>query len=347
MRSRGVLAAICVLVALGLLLCAGRESLAKQPVRAPESARPARSAQPISRGPEGGPSADRRAPATESRPARQNPAGDGPAGASQADRRAPAAQSRPARGEAVGRGPLSRPSRQRPTERGAPAGRRALGEGRPAEPPGRRIAPLNKPANDPRAPWHPPRAPGPRETVGTDAVRPHPRPNPVDRGPLSRPDYQRPTPWSTTPDPRGSESAGWSDGAGSQVQHGDLASPPEGENTHRGVKGSVEPPPRPGRAFEHGAATHPMIGSDGGYVPATPEKRPVYGGEPAEAADYPPPARALAGDETGSGTRSGTEPSRLPAGASDGTFGRRSTAIGGEDPVTLDGAGRLRTQTPS
>ena len=41
MRNRWVLAATFVLVALGLLLCAEKESLAKQPARVPDPARPA------------------------------------------------------------------------------------------------------------------------------------------------------------------------------------------------------------------------------------------------------------------------------------------------------------------
>src|SRR5215204_5917541 len=71
MRNRGVLVLTCFLVALGSLLCVGKESLAKQPDPAPAT--------------------------------RPDPAPRGP----------------------VDRGPVSRPARQRPVERAAPAGRRA------------------------------------------------------------------------------------------------------------------------------------------------------------------------------------------------------------------------------
>ena len=46
MGNRGFVAAICVLVALGCLLCAGRESLAQQPTDAPEASAPEATDQP-------------------------------------------------------------------------------------------------------------------------------------------------------------------------------------------------------------------------------------------------------------------------------------------------------------
>jgi hypothetical protein len=58
MQNRGALALICTLVALASLLCAGRESLAKQPVKAPEPG-----GQTASHQPAGAPNPGHRAPA--------------------------------------------------------------------------------------------------------------------------------------------------------------------------------------------------------------------------------------------------------------------------------------------
>jgi len=67
MRSRGVLPVICVLVALGLLLCAGKESQAKQPASHPNPPAPTPQ-RPAGRGSEGASNASRRAPGAESGP---------------------------------------------------------------------------------------------------------------------------------------------------------------------------------------------------------------------------------------------------------------------------------------
>jgi hypothetical protein len=53
MRNRGFVATICVLVALGCLLCAGRESQSKQPANAPEA-----TDQPADHGQSGTPNAE-------------------------------------------------------------------------------------------------------------------------------------------------------------------------------------------------------------------------------------------------------------------------------------------------
>ena len=58
MGNRGFVAAICVLVALGCLLCAGRESLAQQPTSAPEASAPEATDQPADHGQSGAPNAE-------------------------------------------------------------------------------------------------------------------------------------------------------------------------------------------------------------------------------------------------------------------------------------------------
>ena len=137
MRNRWVLATTCVLVALGLLLCAERASLAKQPAKVPDPADPATPQRSVGQGTgecaerwrpcarrpveTGGASSrtagTRRArerwsrvaarwtacPPETGRPRRTRPE---PASAPRADHRSPVAQSRPARGEGVHRGPL-------------------------------------------------------------------------------------------------------------------------------------------------------------------------------------------------------------------------------------------------
>src|SRR5215211_7323446 len=114
MRNRGVLVLTCFLVALGSLLCVGKESLAKQPDPAPKS-------DPY---------------ATSNRPMNSRPADAGPP--------APATRPDPAPRGPVDRGPVSRPARQRPVERAAPAGRRAPDFRQPAERAGTQVDPPEK-----------------------------------------------------------------------------------------------------------------------------------------------------------------------------------------------------------
>jgi hypothetical protein len=176
MRNRCVLVAVCFLVASGLLLCVGRESVAKQPPGAPDPAGPATSHGSVGHGAEsapnsGHPTAESKhaqpqpehtkpvrgepanpdpAPRPAERPAHPHPAASEPAGASGADHRTPPEPSKPARGEKVEKvhdnGPVSRPEHQRPAEQGAPVGQQAHGQGKPTEPPGKQISSLHKPA---------------------------------------------------------------------------------------------------------------------------------------------------------------------------------------------------------
>ena len=305
MRSHRVLAVTCVLVALGLLLCAERAALAKQPARAPEPAGPANAQQPIDR-------------ETGSRPARLQQERSGPV-RREPVHRGPA--SRPTRGENVPRGPVSQPSHQRPAEQGAPSGSRAHARGKPAEQPGRRISSLRKPA-------HTPREHGPRKPVGQEGVRPDP-PKPVDRDPKPRPEPQRPTPKPLhNPEgkpqgtPTGSEHTGRPEG------------PPGKENTHTPGSGGVEPPGQSGGPSGHEATT---AGKGSGYEGTT-ASAPV-GGMPSgtEMRQHPqrqPASASLAGHEPGSGTRSAEETSGLPA---KDTSVPLSTSVSGEDPVSLSG----------
>jgi len=333
--GRGVLATICVLVALCLLLCAGKAAGAEQPWRAPEHGARATSPPPASRVPERAPTADRRVSAVRPSPARRELANPGPAsrsahqrplrqrsarerpaghrlaGAPNADRRALVARSRPVSGRRVDRRPLSRSLPQRPEERGARAVRRSLG--RPAEHPGRRISMLERPAREPRGP-------GPRRPVGQDTVRPH-------RQPVEpRPTRARPTP-QTVPASSPRDSAGRPENAGSQGQldgHGQLgqqggpANSPGKVKTRPGPGSPVEASQHEGRPSEQGAPVVPVAGKrpeketrEVGYGGTIPEKGPIYKGRstgaPAGLQTRPPPdhrpsAQMLAGGETVSGS---------------------------------------------
>ena len=100
MRSRGVLGLICVLAALGSLLCVGNEARAKPPDQTTqpagkEASHGPTSQQPTSHRPEGAPIADQRVPASQQKQAHPKPAPREP----------------------VDRGPSSPTTHQRPTER--------------------------------------------------------------------------------------------------------------------------------------------------------------------------------------------------------------------------------------
>ena len=77
MGNRGFVAAICVLVALGCLLCAGRESLAQQPTDAPEASAPEATDQPAGHGQSGTPKAE---PPHRRSQRRRNPSSQSPSG---------------------------------------------------------------------------------------------------------------------------------------------------------------------------------------------------------------------------------------------------------------------------
>jgi hypothetical protein len=205
MRNRCVLVAVCFLVASGLLLCVGRESVAKQPPGAPDPAGPATSHESVGHGAEsapnsghptaeskhaqpqpehtkpvrGGPANPDPAPRPAERPAHPHPAASEPAGASGADHPTPPEPSKPARGEKVEKvhdsGPVSRPEHQRPAEQGAPVGQQAHGQGKPTEPPGKQISSLHKPAK----PTHEKPAPAePASAKPAHTPREHPQGRP-------------------------------------------------------------------------------------------------------------------------------------------------------------------------
>ena len=178
MRDRCVLAAVCFLVALGLLLCVGREFLAKQPSKVPG---PATANESAGHGPESAPDSGHstaepkdaqpqpeRTKPVRDEPANQDPASQPagppdrpqpttsePAGASGADHQAPAAQSKPAREEKVQKDPVPRPEHKRPAEQGTPVGQQAHDRGKPAEPPGKPTSSTQKPSKpEPAKPEH-------------------------------------------------------------------------------------------------------------------------------------------------------------------------------------------------
>jgi hypothetical protein len=290
-RNRWVLATTCVLVALGLLLCAEKASLAKQPARVPDPADRAAPQRSVGQGPQRAPNAGDPAPVARSspaalraeRPVRGEPANGGPAsraagrparprlagpepgGAPKANPRSPVAQSRPGRREGALRESISRPVHQPPTEHGAPAGR-----GKPAKPPGRQTSSLHKPARVPQQ--HPQGRPqGSRKPVGQNPVRPHPE-RPADRDLVSHPD-QRPTPrpkpvHETQGKTPGGEDTGRPEGTGPHGQQGESGPPPDKENTHTPANGLAEAPGRPEGHSWQGTATDQEPANDGGHLPA-------------------------------------------------------------------------------
>ena len=324
MRNRGVLVLICVLVALVSSFCFGKQSLAKQPAKAPEPVGSAGSSRPASHSPAVAPNARRPAPAAKSKPARWEPA----------DRR-----------------PLSRPTHQRPIERPAPAGRHVPGPRHLAEPPGGQGAPFgHKPVPEQRPAHEPPglrehgRGLGPKEPVGPNPVRHHPRPEQANKGHLSRPVQERPAPRTKSHYPHQSKDTGPREGAGPPDQPGKPASPPGRENVHPGGKGLAGPP-------EHGAAAGRKPDQKGGgraHTPTIPrEERPVHTGTLASAPDggpssigkvgtegpagHQPPAQPLGSHARDSDIGSGAEPSHPQATISD----PRSMDLRREEP---DGA---------
>ena len=333
-RSRCVLAATWVLVALGLLLCAGRESGAQQPAEAPEPAGPASSQQAEGRGPESAPAAEpkpaRGEPANEkpASPPAERPTHHEPAGASHADHGAPAAESKPAPEEKVDQGPVSQPEHQQPAGQGTPPGQPSHGQGKPEEPPGRQTSAPHKPEHAPRE--HP-RGPSPQKPVEQDGVRPHP-PKPVDGGPAPRPEHQqhapRPKPPEhpqATPDPsRGDEGGSRPEGAGSQGQQGESGVPPGKENPHSGENsGSVEPPQRSGPPSGHETGTNQGTEGEQSHVPTTAGKgsegqeshAPIAAGKGSGSEENPAPTTV--------GKGSGGQESHVPIAVGKGSEGEQ------------------------
>ncbi|CAN5685298.1 hypothetical protein BH18ACT11_BH18ACT11_19850 [soil metagenome] len=330
MWNRGVVAVICLLVALGSLLCVGKVSLAKQPLKAPEPGGRATIQRSTSQGQVGARNADNRAPAARPEPATRGPA-------------SPPTHKRPAQSRPVDQGTPAWPAHERPIERGAP------GRGRLAEPPGRRISLLKKPAHEPPVSREHGRGLGPQRPVRPDTVRPHPRPA-DNTEPVSHPDHQRPTPRPASGHKQGNESTGRPEGAGSQGQHGEPASPPGREITHSGGSGSGEPPQQTGQPPGYGAsavpkAHHEGVGNPAGSGKAPEGNSPVYTGQPANAPDggqpgmeanQPPAprthAQTRAGSEGGPGARDGAEPAYRPATTRNGAPGPRSSSVQSEEP---------------
>jgi hypothetical protein len=376
-QNRWVLVATFVLVALGLLLCTEKASLAKQPARVPDPADPATPQRSVGQGPEHAPNAGGRAPVAQSRPAalraerpvrsepanggpasrptgrpaRPRPAGPEPAAAPKADHRSPVAQSKPARGRGVHQGPISRPA-QHP----------------PAEPQGRQISSPHKPAHAPRE--HPQGySRGPQKPVGEDPARPHPQ-KPVDRGPVSHPDQQptpRPRPeipvhepqGNTQGSPHGAEGTRGPKGAGSQGQQGESGAPPDRENAHTPGNNGENPP---GQSEGH-AGQGTTTDNEGGHLPAavgkdsegggtSPEDRTTNapaGGSPsgtgmAQHPDRRAASAALPGQEPGSDTRSTEGPSRQPVKAAADTPAPLPKSVHREGPVRPAGDSSVPNQ---
>jgi hypothetical protein len=379
-QNRWVLVATFVLVGLGLLLCAEKASLAKQPARVPDPATPQRSV-----GPGRAPNAGGRAPVAQSRPAplraerpvrgeptgrpaRPRPAGPKPAAAPKADHRSPVARSKPARGRGVRQGPISRPAQRPPAEPGAPHGR-----GKLAEPPGRQISSLHKPAHAPRE--HPRgHSRGPQKPVGEDPARPQPQ-KPVDRGPVSHPDQQptpRPTPEKPVREPQGNpqggphgaEDTGGPKGTGSHgQQQGESGVPPDKVNTHTPGNNGENPPRQSEGHAGLGTTTDNEPDNGGGHLPAavgkdseggatSPEARTTNapaGGPPsgtgmAQHPDRRAASAALPGQEPGSDTHSTEGPSRQPAKAAADSPAPLPKSTHGEGPVRPAGDSSLPNQ---
>ena len=338
-RNRGVLALGCVLVALGSLLCFGKESPAKQPDQIPEPGTRATSHQPTS----------------------PQPSNHGPAAAPDTNHRAPAAQAtpqEPAPREPVDRIPSSRPAEQRPA---AAAGGRDPAHGRPAEPPDRQIAPPErpvheqspapgpKPAPEPAGLHKAGREPAPLSPVGPEQARQQPRPERVERGHLPRPVPERSAP-KTTPPPQGDKSTGQQEGLESPVQRSKPASPPGKENVHPKGKSSVGPSEQAPQRPEQGMAAGPKPDKTGHreHDPATLHKKSPVDESPASAVtpaspgmrtevppDHKAPARTLASQRTGPQTTPGANPTYRQAGTEGGTFSTRSVGLRDEEPARV------------
>jgi hypothetical protein len=359
LENRWVLAATCVLVTLGLLLCAERPSLAKEPVRVPDPADPATPQRSVGQGPESTPVAPSR-PAT---PRAEQPVRGEPANGSPASRPAvrPArpiqAAPEPAGAPKADPGPpISRPAPRPPAEHGAPIDR-----GKPAVPPGRQVSSPHRPAHVPQEhPQRPLQGPpqGPPKPVGQDhPVRPHPE-KPVVRGPVLYPDKQptpKPKPEQPFHEPQGNPQGGEDTGRpkGSHGQQGGSGGTPDAVNTptpgNDGIGAPGQPEVRPGQDTatdqKPGNASHQIpavvgkrsegegAGGGAGYKGTAANTPPAGGPTSGTDMGQQPDSRATSavspGHEPGSGTRS-TET------AAD-TAAPHPTAVRGEDPMRTDG----------
>jgi hypothetical protein len=196
----------------------------------------------------------------------------------------------------------------------------------------------------------------------------------VERGPVSHPDQQQPTPKpkpvheprdNPRGNPRGGEDTGRPEGAGSHGQQGEAGVTPDKANTHTPGNGLAEAPVQPEGHSGQGTATDHGPG-EGGHLPATVGKDSEgggtgYEGKTANAPAGEPPSgmgmaqhpdrraasAALPGHEPGSGTRSTEGPSRRPAKAAADTPAPHPTAVRGEDATRPAGDSSLPDQQVS
>jgi hypothetical protein len=315
LRNQGVLILGCVLVAFASLLCVGKESQAKQPVQAPKAGGQATSHQPKD------PRPTVHRPAAQPNSAQPNPAPREPVGRTRSSR------------------PEQRPTKQRGAETATPASQRGPARSYRAEPPGRQVAPHEKPVHkkqpvQEQKPAHERpglqksgRGPGPQKPVGPDHVRQHPRPEKVDRGQPMRPVHERPVPM--TPHPRGNESTGQQKGPESPARHSGPASPPGKENAHPEGRSFVAPSEEAPQRPEHGMAAGPEKGAGNATTnPVVPEKKSPASKSPA----YVGPSTS---HKAGVKTTPGVNPSYRQAGTEGGYSGSRPAGLRREEPARV------------
>jgi hypothetical protein len=260
--SRGALAVICVLVALGSLLCLGKESLAKQPPEVQGPSDQAASQRPTDHGQAGAANATDQSPVAQPEPATssaaspppdQRPGGHGPVGAANASHPKPATQPEPAQSRPVDQAAPARPAHGRPLDQGTPDG------GRPAEPPGRGVSLSKKPTHEPSdSPEHV-EGLGPQKPVKPDTVHPQQKPvgeKPVGGDPVLHPDHQQPTPRPTSGHEQGNESTGQPEDTASQGQHAGPATPP-GPDTTNANTGPPQQKPMDEKPVSSDSVSHP------------------------------------------------------------------------------------------
>jgi hypothetical protein len=366
-RNRWALSAICFMVAMGLLLCTGRASLAQQQARVPDPAGPAAPHGLAGQGSEGIPVAQSRpaVPRAEQAVSRE------PANVGSAVRPAGGlAQPGPAEPSGTPRTerqpPASRPAPIPPAEPGTPVGRE-----KPAVTPGRQEPPPpQKPAHVP--PEHPQ---GPSQgaagPTGQHPERPYPE-KPVDRGLVTRPD-QQPTPQpevvhqptdNPQVDPRGGEDTGRPEGKGSHVQPDESGVLPDEVDSHNPEDGGAGTQGQPAAHPGQDTGQEPDIG--GGHPPTTAGNdsgvgRTGNGGMAANApAGGPPPgtgvaqdpgqkaaAAALDGHEPHQGARSTEGTSPTPAKATADADAPSLTAVHGEGSVTSGSSRAVGSASPA
>jgi len=352
-RNRWALSAIFFMVALGLLLCTGRTSLAQQQARVQDPAGPAAPQRLAGQGSEGVPAAASRPVPRAERPASGAPASRPAGGLAQPRPAEPSGTPRTERQPAVSR-PAPHPP---PAEPGVP-----VGQERPAVTPGRQGPPPQRPAHVP--PDHPQKpSQGANGPTGQHPERPFLE-EPVDRGQAPGPD-QQPTPRpevvheprdNPQVDPRGGEDTGRPEDKGSHAKPGESGGLPDelGSRPENGGVGTpVQPEAQPGR----GTVQEPGIG--GGQPQAAAGKVPgkIRSGSDGKVSNTPagsPPSDtgmtqepgnraaspALTSHETGQGSRSTERASPPPAKVASDTAAPPPAAVRGEDAVSSSGSSR-------